>query len=56
MFQRLLGKKAFRYRCRCCGEIREGAPSFSLQYPTYYFDVPEEERKEVEAAPKVSFD
>lgn len=41
---RLFGKKQFQYKCFECGKVHEGSPSFSLKYPTYYYDVPEAER------------
>ena len=44
VFKRLFGKRQFRYRCRECGEIHRGSPSFSFKFPAYYFDVPEADR------------
>jgi len=34
----------FQFTCSECGERHSGAPSFSERYPTYFFDVPENER------------
>jgi hypothetical protein len=45
LFGRLLGKKTFQYRCDECGKIHKGSPSFSYNFPTYYFDVSESERE-----------
>lgn len=41
-----LGKnpKTFEFKCPDCGNIHRGSPSFAYAKPTYYFDVPEEER------------
>jgi len=44
MLGRLFGRKQFRYKCAECGKWHSGSPSFSYQYPVYYFDVPEDER------------
>ncbi|MEP3844543.1 MAG: DUF2199 domain-containing protein [Paracoccaceae bacterium] len=44
MFERLFGKKSFKYKCNECGQYHEGSPSFSFKYPPYFFDVPENER------------
>ncbi|MBM1633897.1 DUF2199 domain-containing protein [Sulfitobacter mediterraneus] len=44
MFERLLRKRSFKYKCNECGKHHEGSPSFSVKYPPYYFDVPETER------------
>lgn len=46
MFERLLRKKSFKYKCNECGKYHEGSPSFSLKYPPYFFDVPEAERSD----------
>ncbi|MEP2783144.1 MAG: DUF2199 domain-containing protein [Pseudoruegeria sp.] len=46
MIGRLFGKSEFRYRCRECGRFHSGSPSFSVRYPCYFFDVPEEDRDE----------
>lgn len=46
MFKRLFGKRQFQYKCGECGELHKGSPSFSFQFPIYYFYVPEEERKD----------
>ena len=34
----------FAFRCRCCGEVHEGVPSFGWDYPVQYLQVPEGER------------
>nr|WP_237212715.1 DUF2199 domain-containing protein [Ruegeria lacuscaerulensis] len=45
MLERILGRKEFRYKCSQCGKTHVGSPSFAYRYPTYYFDVPEDERE-----------
>ena len=45
LLNRLFGKKRFQYRCEECGELHKGSPSFSFRFPTYIFDVPEDERE-----------
>ena len=32
------------YRCSTCGEVHDDLPGMGLDYPDYYFSVPEEER------------
>ena len=32
------------YRCSTCGELHDGLPDIGMDYPDYYWDVPEEER------------
>lgn len=44
MLSRLFGKKRFQYKCSACGETHVGSPSFSLDFPTYYYDVPPRDR------------
>ena len=44
MFDWLFRKKNFRYKCSSCGDYHHGSPSFAIQHPTYFFDVPEDER------------
>ncbi|MEP4199113.1 MAG: DUF2199 domain-containing protein [Aliishimia sp.] len=46
MFEGLFGKKSFRYKCSECGKTHIGSPSFSLKYPPYFFDVPENQRND----------
>ena len=38
-----LGK--FEFRCPDCGELHSGSPSFAYAKPSYFFDVPEEQRE-----------
>jgi hypothetical protein len=45
MFQKLFRKKEFKYLCEECGSYHRGSPSFSHQFPTYFYDVPEAERE-----------
>lgn len=48
MLKRLFGSqsnsKQFEFQCTDCGKMHKGSPSFSFAKPTYYFDVPENER------------
>ncbi len=44
MFKQFRRKKQFSYKCHECGKTHKGSPSFALERPTYYFDVPEAER------------
>lgn len=46
LFKRLFGKRQFQYKCNACGELHQGSPSFSFRFPTYYFDIPEGDRKD----------
>lgn len=46
MFEWLFGKRQAQSTCNDCGELSTGAPSFSFQFPRYYFDVPEEDLEE----------
>jgi hypothetical protein len=32
------------YRCHTCGEVHDDLPDMGIDYPDYYFGVPEEER------------
>lgn len=34
----------FEFKCHICGKIHSGSPSFAYDKPTFFFDVPEEER------------
>jgi len=36
--------KKFEFTCVDCGEVHHGSPSFSYEYPTFYYDVPEQDR------------
>lgn len=44
-------KPPFRYTCSCCGEIHEGAPSFSFAAPFYWSQLSEEEKAQGELTP-----
>lgn len=35
----------FAFRCRSCGEVHEGIPSFGWDYPVQYLEVPEHDRR-----------
>ncbi|BEV13117.1 DUF2199 domain-containing protein (plasmid) [Asticcacaulis sp. DW145] len=39
-------KKKLRYQCACCGKTYSGSPSFAYLKPSYYFDIPENDRDE----------
>lgn len=34
----------FAFRCRSCGQMHEGIPSFGWDYPLQYLEVPEDQR------------
>lgn len=36
--------KTFSFKCHCCGQIREGGPSFAYDEPSQVSAVPEEQR------------
>ena len=42
----LFWRPKLSYTCACCGKVYKGSPSFAYKKPSYYFDVPEEERDE----------
>jgi hypothetical protein len=39
-------KTSFRFKCSTCGEVHEGAPSFSFEAPIYYEILTSEEKRE----------
>lgn len=45
MFKRLFAKRQFQYKCRECGELHKGSPSYSFEFPPYYFDIPAADRE-----------
>ena len=34
-----------RFKCTCCGEWRQGAPSYAANAPLYYYYIPDDERE-----------
>lgn len=39
------GPVEFEFKCRCCGEVHRGMPSFAAEAPLSYFAMPEDERE-----------
>ena len=35
----------FKFKCKSCGEIHEGMPTFGFPFPIQYLDIPETERE-----------